>query len=231
MNVVGQALENWKKSLPTAIPLAGLVSISPVAYKWKALYRARVLREVVFWRLHDLLEQSLALHQKKYGLGARVLLRSGLETLAMLIYLNQIKSSVIEGSLNFHDFSDKTATLLLGSRNQSTKHAALSIITILAKCEKKYPGIQSLYGNLCEAAHPNHEGMCFGYSTIDFEQHITNFLNKWTDMYADQHLRSMELCIKIFEHEYNEISISETRRLEKWIEENDAELEATKPPK
>lgn len=58
MNVVEQALSNWKNSLPQEVPLAGLISISPIAYKWKALYRARILREVVFWRLHDLLEQS-----------------------------------------------------------------------------------------------------------------------------------------------------------------------------
>ena len=229
MNTVEQALSNWKNSLPKEIPLAGLIAISPIAYKWKSLYRARILREVVFWRLHDLLDQSLALHKQGHALGARILLRSGFETLATLIYLNQLKTHVLEGSLNFHSFCDKTATLLLGSRNETTKHKSISIITILEKCDKRYPGLMTLYADLCEAAHPNYEGTCFGYSSIDFDSHITKFQNKWSSMYTDKHLSSMLLCIATFEHEYNEVSISETRRLEKWIEDNDIELESSKP--
>lgn len=229
MNIVEQTLSNWKNSLPHEIPLAGLISINPIAYKWKSLYRARILREVVFWRLHDLLDQSFGLHQKGHILGARILLRSGFETLATLIYLNQLKANVVDGSLNFHAFCDKTVTLLLGSRNDTTKHKSLSIITILEKCDKKYPGLMHLYADLCESAHPNYEGTCFGYSSIDFEHHITTFQNKWVDMYEDKHISSMKLCIVTFEHEYNEVSISEIRRLEKWIEDNDAKLESTKP--
>jgi len=113
MNIVEQKLSNWKNSLPKEVPLAGLISISPIAYKWKALYRARILREVVFWRLYDLLEQSFDLHQQGHALGARILLRSGFETLATLIYLNQMKTKTVDGALNFHAFSKKTAVLLL----------------------------------------------------------------------------------------------------------------------
>lgn len=229
MNTVEQALVSWKNSLPKELPLAGLISISPIAYKWKALYRARILRETVFWRLHDLLEQSFALHQQGYALGARILLRSGLETLATLIYLNQLKSNVMDGTLNFHEFSRKTTTLLLGSRNDTTRHKSISILTVLEKCDKRYPGIQALYGDLCEAAHPNYEGTCFGYSSVDFDNHTTVFQNKWVGMYADKHLSSMQLCMMTFEHEYNEVSVSESQGLEKWIEDNDAKLEATKP--
>jgi len=176
-----------------------------------------------------LLEQSFVLHQQGYALGARILLRSGLETLATLIYLNQLKSLVVDGSLDFHEFGEKTATLLLGSRNETTKHKSISILTVLEKCDKRYPGIQVLYGDLCEAAHPNYEGTCFGYSSVDFDNHTTVFRNKWVGMYADKHLSSMQLCIMTFEHEYNEVSVRKSRGLEKWVEDNDAKLEATKP--
>ncbi len=229
MNAVEEALINWKNSLPKEVPLGRLIAISPIAYKWKALYRARILRETVFWRLYDLLEQSFVLHQQGYALGARILLRSGLETLATLIYLNQLKSLVVDGSLDFHEFGEKTATLLLGSRNETTKHKSISILTVLEKCDKRYPGIQVLYGDLCEAAHPNYEGTCFGYSSVDFDNHTTVFRNKWVGMYADKHLSSMQLCIMTFEHEYNEVSVRKSRGLEKWVEDNDAKLEATKP--
>lgn len=228
MNAIKQILENWKNSLPKEIPLAGLISISPTAYKWKSLYRSRILRETIFWRLHDLLTQSYALHEQGHALGARILLRSGFETLAMLIYLNQLKAGVLDGYLNFHEFSNKTSALLLGSRNETTKHKSINILTVLEKCDKRYPGIKNLYDKLSESSHPNHEGVCVGYASIDFINHITTFSNKFPNMYSDEHHEYVLCCMKIFEHEYNKVSISETRKLEAWLETNDVQLEATK---
>jgi hypothetical protein len=132
-------LAAWKESLLLSIPVGGLLSRNPVAYKWKAPFRAMELREAVSWRLHDLITQSYALHQQGHGLGARILLRSGFETLAILIYLNMLLRQVLEGELNFHDFGEKTSVLLLGSRDGSTEHTSLNIMTILQKCDKRYP--------------------------------------------------------------------------------------------
>jgi hypothetical protein len=81
-----------------------------------------MLREAVFWRVHDLKTQSYALHQQGHGLGARILLRSGFESLAILIYLIQLMQQVHDGELNFHAFSERTSVLLLGSRDGSTEH-------------------------------------------------------------------------------------------------------------
>jgi len=229
MNVVEQVLSNWKNSLPEKVELGGLYSRSSTAHKWKAPFRSLILREAVFWRVHDLLTQSYSLHQQGHGLGARILLRSGFETLAVLIYLNWITEEVLQGARAFHNFTSETSILLLGSRNKTTKHASRNITTILGYCEKRYVGIQALYGDLCEAAHPNFEGTCFGYSSVDFDNHTTVFQNKWGEMYADKHLSSMRLCMMIFEAEYNEVWPKLFGELESWIEENDAKLEATKP--
>ena len=87
MNDVQQNLANWGGSLLEKIPVAGLLARNPVAYKWKAAFRIWMVRELAFWREHDLMTQSYALHQNGHGLGARILLRSGFETLATLIYL------------------------------------------------------------------------------------------------------------------------------------------------
>src|SRR5687768_4898197 len=95
-NAVEQNLANWKDSLFPSIPVGGLLSRNPVAYKWKALFRVWMLREAVFWRLHDLMTQSHALHQQGHGLGARILLRSGFESLATLIYLNELMKQVLD---------------------------------------------------------------------------------------------------------------------------------------
>jgi hypothetical protein len=225
---VEQALANWKSSLYPKLDLAGLYARNPTAHKWKAPFRALMLRESVFWRLHDLLTQSHALFSARHVLGARILLRSGFETLGILIHLNQTMAQVLNGTLNFHIFSDKTSQLLLGSKDQSTQHPAINIVTVLTHCDKRYPGILKLYGDLSESAHPNYEGMCVGYSTVDHENHVTNFANRWCEMYGDTHLKLMRDCIELFEAEYNEVWPRYFGDLERWIEVNDDELEATK---
>lgn len=228
MDTVEQNLANWRASLMTSIPVGGLISRNPVVYKWKAPLRCWMLREAVFWRITDLLTQSHTLHQQGHELGARILLRSAFETLAMLIYLNQLSQQTIDGELNFHLLSQKTSTLLLGSRDRSTKHQSINIMTILEKCDKRYPGLAKLYGILSESAHPNYEGMVAGYSKVDHDEYETHFSNRWMEMYGDKHLGSMELCMETFHYEYNTVWAGLMDQLESWIEASDAHLEATK---
>lgn len=225
--IVERTIENWKASLCPQLELGGLYARNPTAHKWKAPFRSLMLRESVFWRLHDLLTQSYTLHQAGHALGARILLRSGLETLALLIYLNLMTAKVLDGTLNFHEFSDKTTHLLLGSRNQSTKHEAINMMTVLRHCEKRYTGLEKLYGDLCESAHPNYEGVCAGYSVPDEVSYVTKFANNWEMMYSRSHLMGIQACMEIFESEYNEVWPTHFDALERWIEKNDVVLETT----
>lgn len=226
MNTIEQNLANWKGSLFSSIPVGGLLSRNAVVYKWKAPFRTWILREAVFWRLHDLMTQSYALHLQGHGLGARILLRSGFETVATLIYLNQIMQRVLNGNLSFHDFGERTAVLLLGSRNSDILPSALSILTVLEKCDKRYPGLMALYADLSESAHPNYKGLLKGYSELDASELETTFSNRWMEMYGDRHLGMMELCMETFHGEYSVVWADLIEKLERWIEANDAELEA-----
>lgn len=228
MNAVEENLARWGNSLFPSIPVGGLLARNPIAYKWKAPFRSVMLREATFWRVHDLLTQSYALHQTGHALGARILLRSAFESLAILIYLNQIMQQVLDGKLSFFAFGQKTSALLFGSRNESTGIKALNILTVLEKCDKPYPGLKGLYEDLSESAHPNYEGLCKGYSRIDRNEYETVFSNRWTELYGDRHLGSMELCMETFHHEYNNVWADLIVKLETWIEENDAELETAK---
>lgn len=73
--------------------------------------RNLLLREAMSWRAHDLLHQAYVLHKNSETLGARILVRSALETLAVLIYLNQITTSVVENLKPFAEFCDSTPNL------------------------------------------------------------------------------------------------------------------------
>lgn len=225
---VEQGLARFKASLLPSFDIGGLISRNATAHKWKATFRSVLLREAVFWRLQDLLQQSYALHKMGHALGARILLRSALETLATLIYLNQLTARVLDGTLNFHVFSDKTAQLLLGCRNEMTDHKAMNIQSVLEKCAKRYDFIEKFYADLSECAHPNHEGLIMGYSKPDRENFIENFSNRWSAMYSKTHETAMKIVMDMFEHEYNDLWTEQFSALEEWLVKNDAELEATK---
>lgn len=228
MSEVEENLANWGSSLFQSIPVGGLISRNAVAYKWKSLYRVWMLRELAFWREHDLMVQSNALHQQGHGLGARILLRSAFETLATLIYVNLLMQQVLEGKLSFHVFGEKTALLLLGTRNNEEMPDAINILTILGKCDKRYPGLMKKYENLSESAHPNYEGLMGGYSTTNHDEYETTFSNRWMALHGERHSDAMMLCMETFHHEYDAVWPDLIEKLENWVEANDAELEATK---
>lgn len=229
MDYIEKALADWKTSLCSEIEVGGLFTRNALVHKWKAPWRSLLLRESATWRLQDLLAQSYFLHNASHSLGARILLRSGFETIAILIHLNQSMRQIISGKINFHDFSDQSTRLLMGSRDNTTPHESINILTILAKADKRYPGLVKWYGALSESAHPNFEGMLFGYSQGDDQNHITNFCNRWTSLYSGLHLDAIRACIDVFFAEYNVEFPSAFECLEQWIEQNDPMLEATKP--
>ncbi len=187
-----------------------------------------MLRECTFWRIHDLLSQAQILFKAQKILGSRILIRSALETLAVLIYLNYLTEKVIEEKQDFHEFSLITSRLLIGSRDKSTKHTSINILTVLKHSDKKYPGINNVFSTLSESTHPNWEGICYGYSRVDFENHENNFSNNWSEMWSNKHESLMKFVIKVFEHEYNELWPNLIKRLENWVENNDTNLESTK---
>lgn len=227
MDITSHQISVWKNCLVKKIEMGGIYSRNPIAHKWKCTYRSWVLRELVYWRLTDLLDQVVFLTKENHILGARILLRSSIETLGILIYLNQKTKSLLEGKLDFNSFSEMTSKLMLGSKNKSTKHEAINVTyTILEKwCEKKYPGLFNIYSDLCESAHPNYEGVCWGYSYVNEKEYETHFENRWLELYGEKIEKSIIVLMQIFEHEYNEVWTKEYNLLERWLEENDERLE------
>ena len=227
MNNVNKVVDVWEKSLVESIDLGGLFSRDPIAHKWKATYRITVLRELTFWRVTDLLKQMSLLVKNDHLLGARILLRSAIETVGILIYLNVKIESVFKGNISFDELSKTTSKLMLGSKNESTKFSALNIVTILNKhCEKRYEGISQIYADLSETAHPNYDGVCSGYSHIDEEEYVTYFKNQFSERYNANIEDYATAVMKIFEEEYNNVWPQMFEKLEKWLVENNDRLEA-----
>ncbi|MGO9613049.1 MAG: hypothetical protein ACLPX5_08440 [Dissulfurispiraceae bacterium] len=226
MEQIKTILNGWHSSLCKKIERGALYSHNPTAHKWKAPYRSMVLRELTFWRVTDLLSQVVLLATENHVLGARILLRSAIETLGVLIYLNQKTDLVIQRKESFSSFCDVTSKLMLGSKNKSTSHEARNIVSILKQCDKRYPGILEVYEKLCESTHPNYDGICYGYSYVNEKEYETIFKNRWAEKYKRHLEDSILLCMETFEDEYNKVWPTYFEKLEKWIEENDAALKA-----
>jgi len=226
METITEILARWGGSLPVSVDVGGLLARSAISHKWKATYRSLVIREALIWRMHDLGQQIVSLSEQGYFLGARILLRSALETLAILIYLNQKTQSVVEGKLSFFEFDEITMKLLMGSRNNSTSQGAINILTVLGKAEKAHPGLAALHERLSESAHPNYDGVLYGYCDTNPEEYKTSFESKWAGNFGAEQEPATSFVLSVFEYEYNEAWPKAWEALEGWLEKHDEELEA-----
>jgi hypothetical protein len=170
------------------VDILGLRQRNPIAHKRKATFRSLELRETAFWRIHDLLTQAYELHLAHRALGARILLRSAIETLATLIYLNQATAAVLAGEQNFgQDCSIVTWFEEQVDRARSIEHhydphKARKGVSRDAGCVRL-----SIRDRTSEL-----RGMSFGYSRIDRDNHIAEFSNSISAMHEATHLEEME---------------------------------------
>jgi hypothetical protein len=228
MTDIKKYLAEFKASLRQEVQLGELYARNHTVHKWKGPFRTLILRESLAWRMQDLLEQSFQLSSSGGLLGARILLRSAFETVAVLVYLNKAMRSVVAGTLSYHDFCTKTSRLLVGSRDKTTSIESINVMSMLLSADKRYPGLNAWYAELSESAHPNYEGVVVGYTTTDHDNKTTIFENRWHAMYGGTHDSALVACMKVFVAEYNEEWSDAFDSLEAWIEAHDEELEASK---
>lgn len=220
MTDIRAALSRWSATLERLVPIGGVIARVPAAHTSTAPTRSLLLRAASAWRAHDLLTQALALYDAGNLLGARILIRSAIESLAVLAYLNQQMRGVVNGSVNFQDFAKKTRILALGSRDGSTEVSALSVMTILEKVERRIAGLSSVYASLCESAHPNHEGLVEGYLTFEDDGWTAKFSNKWSEKYKEG-FESYVLVVAQLYYIEHDIEWSEAfAELETWLSKN-----------
>lgn len=228
LNQLEILLDGWQKSLCQEVELATLIARNETAHKWKVTYCSIVLREAIMWRFVDLMSQVAYLLKQEHILGSRLLIRSAIETLGVLIYLNQKTEAVVEGKISFWQFIEITNRLMFGSKNLLTKLESINIITVLNKCEERYPGIIDIYNSLSESAHPNFDGVCMGYSKVEKDNYKTTFKNRWVEQFGLSQLHLIEKCLKTMEEEYNEHWPKTYQKLEKLLADNDEVLELEK---
>lgn len=225
MTDIEKTLQNYHGSLCNKIDLTSLCARSHIAHKWKLTFRLIVLREGLSYRVVDILEQAYLLGHTNKIVGARILTRSALESVCLLIYMNQSMQLVVENKMSFNDFEDITTRLLFGAQNIKKMPPPINVKTLIEKSDSKYIGIKKIYDALCETAHPNYNGVCGGYIKLNAKEIEADFGIFWEERYGSQHESAIRLCIEIFEEEYNKQWVIWFEALEQWLEKNDRRLE------
>lgn len=164
------------------------------------------------------------LHTLEKALGARTLLRSAIETVAILIELDRHTEEVIAEKIDFKTFQQKVLNLMLQNRDEGTLYKATNIVTILEKCDRKYPGLMKVYAWLSESAHPNYEGMRLSYSLTDPQTRVTSFVNRTGDLYSPMQKDGSIMAMTIFDHEYQK-SEQLFEQLEQWLVDHAVRLQ------
>lgn len=216
LQIAKKELRRWKTSLCNEISVGGLYARNPDAHKWKAPFKTLLCRELSFWRVTDLFSQAVFLVENKFILGAITILRSSLETLGLLIYLNLKIQNLIESSIDFKNFESIIDRLLLGSKSNIDQNIAVNVITILEKhSEKRYPGTWDMYQRLSEFAHPNSMGLLNAYSSFDDIEFVTDFENQLNEEgFVKLIEHDILTCMWIFETEYNNKWAENYRKIE-----------------
>ncbi len=76
-----------------------------------------------------------------------------------MVYPRQKTETLLNGSQSFEDFCNTTNRLMLGSKNEMTRHEAVNILTILSGCEKKYSGDTDVFAKIGRDGTLNWNGM------------------------------------------------------------------------
>ncbi len=225
---IEKTLEGFQKSLCKRIDIPGLWARSETAHKWKLTFRLITLREGLSWRLIDLLTQAYKCGQCDMIVGARIIARSAIETVSLLVYMNRRMKSVVENKMSFNDFNDMTSRLLLGAKKYEFMPPPINVMSFIGECNKNYTVIEKIYNDLSETAHPNYDGIHAGYIKLNREEYYADFGIFWEERFGNQHEDAISYCIEIFEEEYNNEWLECFEALEKWLEKNDSKLEREK---
>ena len=225
---LAEVVAAYRQSLCPEIDAGGLFTRNNTAHKWKVTYRTLLLRELVAWRFVDLLGQSLLLEKSGGFVGSRIILRSAIETLSILIYCTRKMENIVRTGEGFHQYSDKTINLLLGSKVGQTIHDAINVLTVLQLASKDHPELQDAYDDLSETAHPNFDGLSMAYSKASDRGMRVEFMMGSERVFGKSQGRLIVLLCAIFEEEYNERWPKAFDAFEAWIEKNDMKLEQTK---
>lgn len=136
---------------------------------------AKLNRMVALWksmlafRLADIADASLNLIEEDRLVCGNILTRSALETAAAIHVLGK-RTSAAKDHSDYDELLQFLQRALFGSRDESSEHDALNVLTMIDHLDKEISVARDQYDHLSEYAHPNLKGGLMAYSSIDIPE-------------------------------------------------------------
>lgn len=137
----------------------------------KLPYKACSFREVLIHRVSDLADASIELLVVGNLVPAFVMVRSVVETTALMYWLHEKSKEFLE-KRDENAFDEFLMKGMLGSKDGTTGETSYNILTAVDRLNKEFDGIRGMYDRLCEFTHPNWSGVMGSYSVIEKDKFL-----------------------------------------------------------
>lgn len=149
--------------------------------KSKVAWKIAVLSQAYLYRLHELGESCAIAWNNQHYIASLTLARSIIETGVVFCDFDEnIKRGLEQKNLDFLNdsvmkktFSTRIEELVGDEEN----FKATNILTFIKKKESEIPGLEALYHNLSDCAHPNQFGHFQHYGDLDHSNGTVTFTN------------------------------------------------------
>lgn len=195
---IDKDLRILKEKLKTQISPREVTLLSKIPYKILSI------REIFLHRTYDFAASSRLLFDNMRIVPAILLVRSIMETNAIIYRINDLSGNAIK-SKDPNDLDNEAMVVLCGTRDpEELEYKSKNILSYIEKIQKSYPDYKYIYDTLSEFVHPNHDGCLGAYGQVDDKAKITylGFDMEHNHFIHFETVRFLLLNLELFLEEY-----------------------------
>ena len=220
-------VHNWEQDLKLAKGwVAELNKLAPQEIKHEAYstiakipFKVATIKEIFLYRVVELSKIAIELIDKKKYLAAAILIRSTMETTAMLYYVYDKMKLVVEKN-DVGDIDEYLMRVMLGCKEKEDLAKPINVLTAVQKVDKwlnkvkpesakgntKNP-FMGFYDGLSDYTHPNWYGGLGAYGEVDDEFMFLKLSDCATpNIPISQVVGPLAATLSVFKHVYMEIN-------------------------
>ena len=186
-----------KLNLPKVYDIASISTTSKLPFK------ALSIREVIIHRVSELSESACYLFEAKKHVSAFIIIRSLMETVAILYWLND-RIKKVNKTKHIGNIDHFFMRLFFGCRDDEKLPDPYNVLKAIDKINENFNGFRKMYDDLSEFAHPNWAGLAGSYSELDKKNFKVSFGSRTEDIPLSFGLAPLTASLHIFKHYYNE---------------------------
>jgi hypothetical protein len=191
-----QAVEVFRSSLPH------IVEARSFTLESKNPFKAMVLREAMIHRVSSLADGAVSEFQDGRWVSATVLVRAIVETTAVLHSLELCVSRALD-KRNDDELTEFLRRTMVASRSEPDLPEAISVLTLIDKVDKDFPGFRRGYDQLSEYSHPNWCGALGAFSDLDQGSYTVSFAAFDRSNARSANIAGLMGALVVAQHVYN----------------------------